>query len=98
MLFFSRGFVIFSRFLFWENNYVIVVKIRLLGWIADKEGYREKEIFLDGKKVKIRELVPSVEIEPPDRIVVLVNHKGATLDTEVGDDDYVAVLPVVGGG
>ena len=75
-----------------------MVKIRLLGWIADREGYREKEISLGGKKAKIRELVPSVEIEPPDRIVVLVNHKGASLDTEVSDDDYVAVMPVVGGG
>ncbi len=75
-----------------------MVRIRLLGWIADKEGYREKEISLDGRKAKIRELVPSVEIELPERIVVLVNHKGATLDTEVSDDDYVAVMPVVGGG
>jgi len=61
-------------------------------------GFKEKEIPLGDKKVPVKELVPVVNLESPDRIVVLVNHKGASIDTLVGDEDYVAVLPVIGGG
>ena len=69
-----------------------------MGWIADKMGFKEKEIPLNGKKVPVKELVPAVKLEKPERIVVLINHKGASIDSLVSDEDYVAVLPVIGGG
>ena len=75
-----------------------MVRVKLIGWLVDKAGFKEKEILLKGKKKRVIDLVPEAAMDSPDRIVVLVNHKGASLDTLVGDDDYVAIMPVVGGG
>lgn len=74
-----------------------MVKIKLLGYPADAAGFKEKEIKIEGK-VKIRDLIKFEKKVSEDRIIILVNHNPADLDTEVSDKDYVLVLPVVGGG
>ena len=73
-----------------------MVKIRLISYLSSIAGYREKQIELR-EPTKIRELI-SFPTLPEDRIIILVNERGAKLDTLVMDDDEIKVLPVVGGG
>jgi sulfur carrier protein ThiS len=73
-----------------------MVKIRLISYLSNIAGYKEKMIKLD-EPTKIRELI-SFPTLPEDRIIILVNERGAKLDTIVRDSDEIKVLPVVGGG
>ncbi|MGQ4834366.1 MAG: MoaD/ThiS family protein [Candidatus Asgardarchaeia archaeon] len=74
-----------------------MVKIKILGYPAEAAGFKEKELRIY-QKVKIRDLVKFHKKVSEERIIVLVNHNPATLDTEVSDDDFILILPVVGGG
>ncbi len=73
-----------------------MVKIRLISYLSSIAGYREKIVQVDGP-TKVRELI-SFPTLPEDRIIILVNERGAKLDSLVKDDDEIKVLPVVGGG
>lgn len=73
-----------------------MVKIKALGHIAEIMGSRELTIIVNNK-TKIRNLIklPS-EIE--SRVIILVNGKPATLDTEVKDEDQITIMPMISGG
>lgn len=73
-----------------------MVKIRLISYLSTIAGYKEKQIKVN-VPTKIRELI-SFPTLPEDRIIILVNERGAKLDTLVQDEDEIKVLPVVGGG
>lgn len=74
-----------------------MAKIKLLGYPAVVAGFKEKEIKIEGK-ARIREVVIFKKQINEDRIIVLVNHKPATLDTEITDKDNILIMPVIGGG
>jgi len=76
-----------------------VVKIKLIGWIADLAKFKEKEVKIDSF-TRVKDLLNIEKIDEIDeeRIIVLINGKPATLETEVKDSDQIVVMPVVGGG
>ena len=76
-----------------------MVKIKLIGWVADLAKFKEREVKID-LPVKVKNLLNIKEIDKIDeeRVIVLVNGKPATLETEVKDDDQIVVMPVIGGG
>ncbi|MHA2170323.1 MAG: MoaD/ThiS family protein [Candidatus Kariarchaeaceae archaeon] len=73
-----------------------MVTIRIVSYLKEITGYEERTIKIDNS-IQIRELVSFPNI-PDNRLVVLVNEKGAKMDNFVKDDDRVVILPVVGGG
>ena len=73
-----------------------MVTIRIISYLKEIAGYEEKSFKID-ISTQIRELVSFPNI-PDNRLVVLVNEKGARMDSYVTDDDRVVILPMVGGG
>ncbi|MHA2253662.1 MAG: MoaD/ThiS family protein [Candidatus Kariarchaeaceae archaeon] len=73
-----------------------MVTIRIVSYLKEITGYEEKTIKID-TSIQIRELVSFPDI-PDNRLVVLVNERGAKMDSYVQDDDKIVILPVVGGG
>ena len=67
--------------------------------MRDLLGFKEKEVVID-KPRPLREIidVDKLSVLEPERIIVLVNHQYANFDTVVKNEDYVAILPVIGGG
>jgi len=76
-----------------------VVKIKLIGWIADLAKFKEKEVKIE-TLTKVKDLLNIEKIDKIDeeRIIVLINGKPATLETEIKDSDQIVVMPVIGGG
>ncbi len=72
-----------------------MVKLKLVGYLKTIAGFTTKEYNFTGSK-KIRELISFPNFE--DRLVILVNEKGANLNTKVSGDDIIKILPVIGGG
>ncbi len=73
-----------------------MVKIKAVSYLAEMFGFQEKEIKLE-KPTAVKELIPKIDLST-EHIIVVVNHKSASLETLVKDDDYVQILPVVDGG
>ena len=73
------------------------MKIRLIGYLSQKLGYRERTLELKkGKKLKdVLELPKDVD---PTNLIILINGKPGNLETEIKDDDHVVVMPMTGGG
>ena len=73
------------------------MKIRLIGYLSQKLGYRERMLELKkGKKLKdVLELPKDVD---PTNLIILINGKPGNLETEIKDDDHVVVMPMTGGG
>ncbi|MBT8330845.1 MAG: MoaD/ThiS family protein [Deltaproteobacteria bacterium] len=69
--------------------------IKFVGFLRDIIKKQQVEVYLKDPK-KVRDLLPSVL--PEDNIIVLINQKGATLDSIVENDDKVLILPVISGG
>ncbi|MCD6484952.1 MAG: MoaD/ThiS family protein [Candidatus Odinarchaeota archaeon] len=76
-----------------------MVRIKALGVMRDLLGFKEKEIIID-KPRPLREIIDVEKLSAlePERIIILVNHQYANFDTAIKNEDYVAILPVIGGG
>ena len=76
-----------------------MVRIKALGVMRDLLGFKEKEVTID-EPCSIREIidVEKLNVIEPERIIVLVNHQYANFDTIVRNEDYIAIMPVIGGG
>ncbi|MDH5402534.1 MAG: MoaD/ThiS family protein [Candidatus Heimdallarchaeota archaeon] len=70
--------------------------VRLIGYFSSIAGYSEKEFIID-QPIKVRDIVNFPNI-PEERIIVLINEKGANLDSIINSTDYVKIFPVIGGG
>jgi molybdopterin converting factor small subunit len=69
--------------------------LKFFGYLSDLVGTRIKELKLD-HPVRLRELVPSAF--PETNIIILINQKVGSLDSEIKDQDSVALMPVLSGG
>ncbi len=69
--------------------------LKLIGLLAELAQTSEVCVQL-AKPMKLRNLLPNTL--PEDRMVVLVNQEGGTLDSVVNDEDKVLILPVISGG
>ncbi len=84
-----------KRFKFQLNkDYVAMVKIRYIGYIASIVGTSETNIKLEGS-VRVYELLP---VKDRERIIALVNGKPADWSDYVNDEDTVIFMPIIGGG
>jgi molybdopterin converting factor small subunit len=72
-----------------------LAEIRFFGYLSDLVGTRVKELTLERPMI-LRELVPSTF--PDTNIIVLINAKAGSLDSEVTDKDSVVFMPVLSGG
>lgn len=72
------------------------MNVKFLGWIASLAGKREMEVTVE-TPVQLKEILP-FSLQGKDNIIVIVNQKPATEDTEVKDTDQVTVMPVISGG
>ncbi len=74
-----------------------MVKVKALGWIAEKIGFNEK-VFRLKKPLKIIDFLPILTEIDDKYFIILVNNKPANKNTIVKDDDKIVIMPVVSGG
>ncbi len=74
-----------------------MVKLRFLGYIAEKMGTREINIEIS-MPIKLSELLETIKGINMERAVVIVNNKAATPDTPIKNKDEIVIMPVIGGG
>ncbi len=72
-----------------------MAEIRFFGYLSDLVGTRVKELTLEGPVI-LRELVPPTF--PDTNIIILINAKAGSLDSEITDKDSVVFMPVLSGG
>ncbi len=72
------------------------MKLIIVSHLRNKAGFYEKEIEID-KPTTVRDLISFDDVKD-ERLIVLINDKGAKMDAPVKNDDIVKILPVVGGG
>ena len=72
-----------------------MVEIKFIGFIAEKMGTQGVKASLK-QPMELRDML-EVELSE-DRCIVLINHKGGTLDSLIKNGDKVMILPVVSGG
>lgn len=74
-----------------------LVKVRAVGWLKDKLGFEEQELYLD-KPSRLTDFLPQLQPISDDHVIVLVNGKPADKNTTVDNNDEVILLPMTGGG
>jgi len=77
-----------------------MAKIKLIGYIAEIFGYREKTVKIE-KPIKLKELFqfPHIlENMNQKRMIILVNGVPGTPDSIIKDKDEITIMQIVGGG
>jgi len=69
--------------------------LKFFGYLADFAGTRVRELRLE-HPVTLREIVPSTF--PETNIIILINQKVGSLDSQIEDQDSVVLMPVLSGG
>jgi molybdopterin converting factor small subunit len=72
-----------------------LAELKFFGYLSDLVGTRIKEIRLE-HPVTLRDLVPLAF--PEANIIILVNQKVGSLESEINDQDSVVLMPVLSGG
>ncbi|MCE4624607.1 MAG: MoaD/ThiS family protein [Desulfurococcales archaeon] len=72
------------------------VKLKLLGYLAEVMGGREKEVEICGER-RVADLInaPDIDLE---ELVILINGRGARPEAKVKPEDTVTILPHISGG
>ena len=77
-----------------------MTKIKLIGYIAEIFGYREKTVKIDNP-IKLKELFQfstySGNIDKK-RVIILINGAPGTPDSTIKDKDEITIMQMVGGG
>lgn len=72
-----------------------MAKIRMIGYIAEISGFREKTVVIE-RPVQLKDLLP--EKVAQKRTIILVNGLPASMDSRIEGEDQIVIMPVVGGG
>ena len=72
-----------------------MAELKFFGYLSDLVGTRMTELRLEHPRT-LRKLVPSTL--PEANIIILINQKVGTLDSEVTDQDSVVFMPILSGG
>lgn len=78
-----------------------MVKVRLYGWLAERMGWRERELEFNGS---LKELLSILGEELGEwlsqgRVMVAVNHSlEKDISKKISNDDIIAFLPAFSGG
>lgn len=73
-----------------------MVKVRYVAYLAHIYGKKEERVRVT-KPVRVRDLVDPERAGSMD-VIILVNGRRASWDTQVNDDDEVVLIPPVSGG
>lgn len=72
------------------------VTVKLFAYFRDNRFIKEEWQLAPGTKVA--EVVNTLEIDPEEIGVLMINSRHTSLDTDLQEDDILAIFPVVGGG
>jgi len=73
------------------------MRLKVFSPLSEILGFKEKEVKLEGK-VRIRDIQELAKVNLGDYFLSLNRTKVVSLDTEVGDDDELWILPPIDGG
>lgn len=73
------------------------MRLKVFSPLSEILGFKEKEVKLEGK-VRIRDIQELAKVNLGDYVLSLNRTKVVSLDTEVGDDDELWILPPIDGG
>jgi len=72
-----------------------MAELRFIGLVAEMIGAREMDVPLDRPR-RLRDILPTPL--PEERIIVLIDQRGGSLDSLIEDRHRVMILPLVSGG
>ena len=72
-----------------------MAELKFLGYLAEVVGGREKNLVLEKPK-PLRELLPSSF--PEKNIIVLIDNEAGDLDSLIGNESSVVIMPILSGG
>ncbi len=72
------------------------VTVKLFAYFRDNRFIKEEWQLAQGTKVA--DVVNKLEIDPEEIGVLMINSRHTSLDTELQEDNILAIFPVVGGG
>jgi hypothetical protein len=76
----------------WQADLAI---LRFLGYLSDIAGTRTKEVSLLERR-PLREILP--DAFPEQNVIVLIDRKAGNLDSLIGNESSVLLMPIVSGG
>jgi len=74
-----------------------MAKIKLIGYVAELLGYREKTLKIK-KPLRLQELLHFPRKTETSRLIILVNGAPATPESKITDEDEVVIMQMLGGG
>jgi molybdopterin converting factor small subunit len=72
-----------------------LAELKFLGYLAEVVGTREKKLVLDNPK-PLREVLPSSF--PEKNVIILIDNKVGHLDSLIGNENSVVIMPILSGG
>ena len=73
-----------------------MVKVKLLGHLPKSKKDREYKIDPD-RPLQVKDLLSDISYDE-SRIIILVNGKAKSIDSLLGENDEVIIMPKIGGG
>jgi molybdopterin converting factor small subunit len=73
------------------------MRLKVFSPLSEMIGFKERELKLKGN-LRIRDIPELAKVELGEFVVALNKTKVVSLDTEVGDEDELWILPPIDGG
>ena len=74
----------------------MTILVKLFAYFRDDRFIKEYRDYPEGTQVV--EIVDELNIDHDEIGVLMINSRHTTLDTQLKEDDILAIFPVVGGG
>lgn len=74
----------------------MIVTVKLFAYFRDNRFIKQEWELSQGTKVA--DVVNTLEIDPEEIGVLMINSRHTTLETKLQERDILAIFPVVGGG
>ncbi|AOT73257.1 molybdopterin synthase sulfur carrier subunit [Geosporobacter ferrireducens] len=72
------------------------IKVKLFATLRNN---REKEMMMDlAEGATPKDIIERLNISEEEATIIMINGRGAKLDTAIADNDTVSIFPPVGGG
>ncbi|WP_236932645.1 MoaD/ThiS family protein [Geosporobacter ferrireducens] len=75
---------------------MVQIKVKLFATLRNN---REKEMMMDlAEGATPKDIIERLNISEEEATIIMINGRGAKLDTAIADNDTVSIFPPVGGG
>ncbi|MEW9121351.1 MAG: MoaD/ThiS family protein [Thermotaleaceae bacterium] len=75
---------------------MVQVKVKLFATLRNN---RQKEMMMDlTQGATPKDIIDRLDISAEEATIIMINGRGANLDTVLEDNDTVAIFPPIGGG